>query len=437
MFKFIIFIFFLCDLSFSSVASYATAIKKVKPSVVGIENLSKDDSKHFLIKSILDDFKNTQEVKVHGSGVLVTSSGYVVTNFHVVSGFRNLKVTLANKEYLAKVVAVDRDIDLALLKIMNSNGQFKPIEFGDSDKLNVGDVVLAFGNPFNIGETVTSGIISSSSPRKNISKDLGQIIQTDVATNPGNSGGALTDSDGKLIGINVSKYAKNNAAGISFAVPANVVKLFMERTMKGETVKKYWTGMSALAIDDKLRKKFSLPVVEGILVYDVYKNGPAAQAGLKKGDIIVGINDKRISSIIQFSYKINMINEKQLFYIHYIRNNKRYKVPMRVGLPPENPKRNLLSISDGSLAGLIIGNSSPAVAYELGFNYTKKGVVVFGVQAGSIMDKKGIKEGDFIAKVNNKKIVNINDIISVLDKQSANIDNITILRRGKVYSLKL
>ncbi len=437
MFKFVVCFLLFWDLSLSSVATYSEAIKKVRPSVVGIENLSRDDSKHLLIKSIIEDFKTAQKFKVHGSGVLVTDSGYIISNFHVVSGFRNLKVTLAGREYLAKVVAVDRDIDLALLKVVNSSTRFTPIEFGDSDNLNVGDVVLAFGNPFNIGETVTSGIISSSSPRKNISKDLGQIIQTDVATNPGNSGGALTDSNGKLIGINVSKYYKNNAAGISFAVPSNVVKLFMERTMRGEAVKKYWTGMGAIAIDENLRKKFGLSVVEGILIYDVYQGGPADQAGLKKGDIIVGINDKKISSIIQFSYKINMINEKQFFYIHYIRDNKEYKAQMKVGLPPENPKRNLLSISEGNLAGLIIGNSSPAVAYELGFNYTKKGVVVFGVQAGSTMDKKGVKKGDFVLSVNGKKIMSIANIINILDTTKESINNMSILRKGKVYNLKL
>ncbi len=330
-----------------SKTSFSVAAKKAMPSVVNIFTSSKvttlnpneqfkDDPlfKHFFGEQP-DNGEEDQPENSLGSGVIVSEQGLILTNDHVVASADEIEVALADGRKLsAKVVGTDPDTDLAVLKVDAEN--LPAITFAASDKLNVGDVVLAIGNPFGVGQTVTQGIVSALGRNHLGINTYENFIQTDASINPGNSGGALIDAEGNLVGVNSAIYSRNGGSmGIGFAIPASLAKQVMEQIAVSGSVTRGWIGIEAQDITPELAESFKLPQARGSLIAGVLRNSPADVAGIKAGDVLLAINDKEV---VDSSNMLNLIavlkpNEKAVLKI--ARAEKEIKVNVTVGKRPK------------------------------------------------------------------------------------------------------
>ena len=283
--------------------SYSDAVTKATPSVVNIFTskevrvqrhpfLNDPLFRRFFGDQLGDQPERSSSL---GSGVIVSSSGYILTNSHVVEAADEIEVLLADgRKLLAKQVGNDAETDLAVLRV--ESGQLPAITFGSSDALRVGDVVLAIGNPFGVGQTVTSGIVSALGRNQLGINTFENFIQTDAAINPGNSGGALVDASGNLIGINTAIYSRSGGSmGIGFAIPVSTAKQVMESIIKTGSVTRGWIGVEVQEISPALAESFKLKDMRGAIIAGVLKNGPADKAGIKPGDVLLGIEDKVVT----------------------------------------------------------------------------------------------------------------------------------------------
>lgn len=290
-----------------ALGSYSTAVNKATPSVVNIftskkvaENPHKDflddpTFRHFFGDQLDDQEAQSQPENSLGSGVIVSAQGLILTNNHVVAAADEIEIALADgRKMSAKVVGTDPDTDLALIKIEAEN--LPAITFSNSEKLNVGDVVLAIGNPFGVGQTVTQGIVSALGRNHLGINTFENFIQTDASINPGNSGGALIDTDGNLVGINSAIYSRSGGSmGIGFAIPATLARQVMDQIVAGGDVTRGWIGIEAQDMTPELADSFKLNSVEGALVSNVLPNSPASNAGLQAGDVLISIEGHKIS----------------------------------------------------------------------------------------------------------------------------------------------
>jgi serine protease DegQ len=325
---------------------YSTAAKKAMPSVVNIFTTSKVDTpnphkqfkddplfRHFFGDQ-LDDEENQPENSL-GSGVIVSEQGLILTNHHVVASADEIEVALADGRKLsAKVVGTDPDTDLAVLKVDADN--LPAVTFSATENLNVGDVVLAIGNPFGVGQTVTQGIISALGRNHLGINTYENFIQTDASINPGNSGGALIDAEGNLIGINSAIYSRSGGSmGIGFAIPANVAKQVMEQIAVNGSVTRGWIGIEAQDITPELAESFKLDRVRGSLIAGVLRNSPADLAGLKAGDVLLAINDKEVSDSSSMLNLIAVLKPNEKAVLKIARAEKEIKVNVVVGKRPK------------------------------------------------------------------------------------------------------
>ena len=284
-------------------ASYRVAAKKAMPTVVNVYTSKQVRTQR---APLLDDpvFRRffgdqlpqqTQRVSSLGSGVIVNADGYILTNQHVVAAADEIEVALADgRTAPATIVGADPETDLAVIRVNLKN--LSPITFGDSDKVEVGDVVLAIGNPFGVGQTVTMGIVSALGRSHLGINTFENFIQTDAPINPGNSGGALVDTNGNLVGINSAIFSKSGGSqGIGFAIPESLVKQVMEQIIKHGEVTRGWLGVSMRDMDPETAQAFDLPNIPGTLVIGVLRNGPADRAGIQPGDILTAVNGKTLS----------------------------------------------------------------------------------------------------------------------------------------------
>ena len=243
-----------------------------------------------------------------GSGVIVAADGIVVTNAHVlkVAGATEIRLVLADRrEFNAKVLVQDDKSDIAVLRIEGGDGRFPHLEFADSDGIEVGDMVLAIGNPFGVGQTVTSGIISALGRTRVTRSDAQVFIQTDAAINPGNSGGALVDMAGRVVGINTAIFSRSGGShGIGFAIPSNLVKLVVDSAVSGKTLERPWLGAKLDAVTRELAERLKLERVAGALVVRLYDKGPAAEAGLQAGDVIVTVDGHEVDDARAVLYRL-------------------------------------------------------------------------------------------------------------------------------------
>lgn len=290
-----------------ALGSYSTAVNKATPSVVNIftskkvaENPHKDflddpTFRHFFGDQLDDQEAQSQPENSLGSGVIVSAQGLILTNNHVVAAADEIEIALADgRKMSAKVVGTDPDTDLALIKIEAEN--LPAITFSNSEKLNVGDVVLAIGNPFGVGQTVTQGIVSALGRNHLGINTFENFIQTDASINPGNSGGALIDTDGNLVGINSAIYSRSGGSmGIGFAIPATLARQVMDQIVAGGDVTRGWIGIEAQDMTPELADSFKLNSAEGALVSNVLPNSPASNAGLQAGDVLISIEGHKIS----------------------------------------------------------------------------------------------------------------------------------------------
>ena len=371
-----------------------------------------------------------------GSGVIISKDGFVVTNHHVIDGMSDVKVALSDRrEFEAEVKLRDPKSDLAVLKI-KSGESFPALDLGDSDKLEVGDLVLAIGNPFGVGQTVTQGIVSALARTQVGISDYQFFIQTDAAINPGNSGGALVDMAGRVIGINTAIFSKSGGShGIGFAIPANLVKSVMESARAGGgVVRRPWFGASLQSVTSELAETLSLTRPVGALVAGVVEGGPAEAAGLKKLDVIVAVDGTPIDDPDGFGFRFATKPLGGTVPLSVLRNGKSQTLNVKLAPAPDIPARNPVTITGKSpFAGIKAVNLNPAVKEELSLHGVEDGVVVSEIEAGSSAEQVGFQKGDVLLALNGQRL----DDTSVLDKASKGrsyLWRITFNRGGQVFT---
>ena len=273
-----------------------------------------------------------------GSGVIVSADGYLITNNHVVDGADDIEVQLADgRQAQAKLVGTDPDSDVAVLKI--SLDKLPAVTFGNTDQLQVGDAVLAIGNPFGVGQTVTAGIVSALGRNQLGINTFENFIQTDAAINPGNSGGALVDASGNLVGINTAIFSKSGGSlGIGFAIPANTARMVMESLVRDGSVTRGWIGVEPRDLTPEMAETLRLPVKSGVLITGVLQNGPAGNGGMKPGDVVVKIADQNIANTAQLFNAVAALKPGNTATIAVQRGDRALELKVQVALRPPSQR---------------------------------------------------------------------------------------------------
>ncbi len=397
--------------------SFAPIVKRVAPAVVNVyasrtirQSVSPFFSDPFFRQFFGDQFGGAPSSRVQqslGSGVIIDPSGLVVTNFHVIAQADEVKVALSDKrEFPADIILKDQRSDLAVLRIRGGGRDFPTIDFADSDKVEVGDLALAIGDPFGVGQTVTSGIVSAFAHIPGGPSEDQYFIQTDAAINPGNSGGALVDMHGRLIGINrMIVTPSGGSSGIGFAIPSNLVKVVAKAASTGGSTARPWLGADLQSVTPEIADGLGLDTPHGVLVATVDNSGPGHDAGLKAGDLITAVDGVDVEDIGALNYRLATKGVGSTVELRVIRNGKLYRTNVRLQAAPETVARDERTIDGNSpLAGLHVVNLSPAVAEELGYGGEPTGVIVDGVADGSPAAYAGFQRGDIIAEVNGTSI---------------------------------
>ena len=363
--------------------------------------------------------------------MIVDPAGLVVTNHHVIEGMNAVKVALADKRELdATILLDDARTDLAVLKI-NGNQTFPAMELGDSDLAQVGDIVLALGNPFGVGQTVTQGIISALARTTLGGTDYQSFIQTDAAINPGNSGGALVDMNARLVGINSAIYSQTGSSiGIGFAIPVNMVKVIVATAKRGgHEVKRPWLGATLQSVTRDIADGLGMDRPVGALVADVLDNSPAADAGLKRSDVITGIDGQAIDDPDAFGYRLSTRPIGTTVPLVVSRGGKSVDLTMKLISAPETPTRDPLTIKNSSpFAGITIVNLSPAVAEEMSLARARNGVVITEVDDTSNAALTGFQKGDVILSLNNERVATTKDLARLTGAGNRNFWRLTLER---------
>lgn len=374
-----------------------------------------------------------------GSGVIVDPSGLLVTNHHVIENADDIKVTLSDRRELdCDVILKDERTDLAVLRIRGTDETFPFVEFSDSDALEVGDLVLAIGDPFGVGQTVTSGIVSALARTEIGVSDYHFFIQTDAAINPGNSGGALIDMDGRLVGINTAIFSRSGGSnGIGFAIPSNMVRVVVESAKKGSPVRMPWIGASFQEVTSDIAEGLGIERPHGVLIVDIVPGGPAERAGLATGDLVVAVDGKEINDPKGLNYRLATKGIGATVRIGIIRSGKEYHADLALEAAPETVPRDQVEIANGSpIAGATVVNLSPAVAEELAYRGDPDGVIVTGIAQGSPADRTGLKPGDVIRDVNGMPIETTRQLVAATSER-ARLWSMTIERDGRIIRSRI
>jgi len=416
----------------ASKSSYAPMLKSVLPSVVnissskvvkahadGMEQLQMDPMFRQFFGNGGTEIPKDRKEKALGSGVIVSPEGYILTNNHVVEGATDVKVMLSDKRELeAKIVGTDPKTDVAVLKVDGSN--FSPITIGDSTKVEVGDVAIAIGNPFGVGQTVTRGIISAKGRGGLGIEDYEDFLQTDAPINPGNSGGALVNDRGELIGINTAiiSHESGGNQGIGFAVPSNLARQVMDQILKNGKVVRAYLGILPQDVTPGMAKAFGEKEACGVVVGDVTPSSPAQESGIQRGDILLELNGNPISSANQLRMNVSMMTPGTSVKVKLLRNGNEREMTVKLAeMPTETAKLN--SNDNGgskALDGVEVTTLSPEIAEQLGVPANTTGVVVSGVDPSSKMADAGLRRGDVIQEVNHQAVKNVSEFQNALKK---------------------
>ena len=423
--------------------SFADLVQKVKPAVVNISTTSivkipGSPFRHFFgpdEESPFGDFFHKffgdipdQELKQQslGSGFIIDKDGHIITNNHVVDGADEIKVKLADgREYKAKVIGRDPKTDLALIKISSAFKDLPALSLGDSDKIRVGDWVLAIGNPFGLEETVTQGIISATG-RVIGSGPYDNFLQTDAPINPGNSGGPLINLSGEVIGINTAIISSGQ--GIGFAIPSNMAKKITSQLKDKGKVTRGWIGVSVQSVTPEIAQALGLKELLGALVGEVAPGGPADAAGIKRGDVIVSFDGNEIKKIGELPRIVAETPAGKTVNMKVIRDSKELSLTVKVAEMPSGKSPAAGQLSPEGF-GLTVENITPQLMSELRLKDTS-GVVVANVQPGSLADDAGMQVGDVIREVNRMPIKDLNDYNSAIRKSGRNKPVLFLVKRG-------
>jgi serine protease Do len=430
--------------------SYAPLVKKAAPAVVNIyakrvvqrrPSPFLDDPffRRFFGDDVMRGIPRERIENSLGSGVIVRPNGLIVTNNHVIREASEVTVVLADRrEFPAKIVITDERTDLALLRINVGKERLPHIDLRDSDQLEVGDIVLAIGNPFGVGQTVTSGIVSALARTAEGVSDYSFFIQTDAAINPGNSGGALIGMDGRLVGINTAIYSRTGGSvGIGFAIPANMVATVIASEGHGGKVVRAWLGASGETVTSDTAKSLGLKRPIGVVITRTYHGGPADTAGLKVGDVLVAIDGKEVDDIQGVRFRIATLGVGHEASLTILRANKEQTITLPLAPPPEVPPPQTTSLQGRTpLAGATIANMSPALAEGLQMDSLQTGVVITKVADNSAAARIGLQAGDFIVKVNGADVGNVNEAKAELEKNAPRWQ-IGVRRAGRLMTVTI
>ncbi len=427
--------------------SFAPLVKKVAPAVVNIytktevqQPISPLLNDPFFRRFFGDEFfgsPNRKRIQSSlGSGVIVDPSGLIVTNYHVIKDADEITIVLSDRnEFEAKVVQKDERTDLAVLRIDAGGKRLPHLRLRDTDELEVGDIVLAIGNPFGVGKTVTSGIVSALA-RTNVGvSDFRSFIQTDAAINPGNSGGALVTLDGRLAGINTAIYSRSGGSiGIGFAVPSSMVATVVAAAEGGKLVRP-WFGATGQNVTAEIADSLDLERPQGVLINDIYPDSPADRAGLVVGDIVSSINGREVLDGQELRFRIATLPVGGTAKLTVIRKGKVVRTAVPLEAPPEKPARDTTALKGRNpLAGATVANLSPALAEEIGADLTGSGVIVLSVAPGSPAHRFRIERQDIVREVNGKEIKSAAQLQRLL-AAGARAWELTMQRNGRAYRI--
>ncbi|HEV2394383.1 MAG TPA: DegQ family serine endoprotease [Verrucomicrobiae bacterium] len=361
-----------------------------------------------------------------GSGVIVTKDGYILTNNHVVDGAKDVQVTLQDgREFTAKVIGRDSKSDIAVIKIDADN--LPTVRFADSQKVQVGDIVLAIGNPFGVGQTVTHGIVSATDRGGMGIEDYEDFIQTDAAINPGNSGGALVDADGRLIGINTAILSRSGGnQGIGFAIPSDLARSVMTSLVEYGHVTRGYLGVMIQDVTPSLAKEFNLKQNTGALVGDVLPNGPAEKSGLKDGDVVLEFNGKKVPTGRDLKLTVAETKPGSKVPVEIIRNGSTKTIDVTVGQLPGSQKLAQNNSRDtGTLQGVGVSDLNSQARQQFKIPETVHGAVVTQVQPNSAASQAGLKTGDVIESINRHPVKDAEQAVQLTENAK---DKHTLLR---------
>jgi serine protease Do len=418
--------------------SFADLAEELGPTVVNIKATKVEKTRGFQQPNLpegpfgdffrqMPPFPENRPMQGAGSGVIISSDGYILTNNHVVEGATELTVTMSNKkEYKADIVGRDPKTDLALLKV-DTGEDLPSAAMGDSEQLRVGDWVLAIGNPFGLKHTVTSGIVSAKG-RIIGAGPYDDFIQTDASINPGNSGGPLFDMEGRVVGINTAIIPQGQ--GIGFAIPINTAKPLIPQLREKGVVSRGYLGVQIQSVTPDLARALRIEEQKGALVADVVPEGPADKAGIKRGDLIVAYNSKNVEESHDLPQIVAATPDGEEAMVTLVRNGKKKEIPVKIGRLP----------SDGVIAeethqtaqgkwGLMFEDLSPDIAGRLGIK-NDKGVIISAVQPGSPADLAGIRRGDIILEVNQEPVDSTKDMKKQIAEAGEKDSLLLLVNRG-------
>jgi serine protease Do len=436
--------------------TFAPVVKKVGPGVVKVFTTTKAREMSYSAPPEMDDFfrrffgeqfgeraprrsYGIPSQKGVGSGVIATKDGYILTNNHVVDGADEVKVALQDgREFTAKVIGRDPKTDVAVIKINANN--LPAVAMADSDKVEVGDIVLAVGNPFGIGQTVTTGIVSATGRGGTVGLDYEDFIQTDAAINPGNSGGALVDVEGRLIGINTAILSRSGGnQGIGFAIPVNLARSVMDSLVSDGRVTRGYLGVRPQDVTPALAKEFKLQDATGVLLGDVTADSPAEKAGLKSGDIILEFGGKKVKDARHFRLEVAQTRPGQSVPVKLLRDGKTETLEVKAGEVPGTQTLAKAEKSEsgdnGTLNGVTVADLDRAARQELKAPENLKGAVITEVQPDSAAAEAGLRPGDVIQEINRKPVRDANEAVKLTEHPESKTTLLRIWREGGSHYL--
>ncbi len=423
--------------------SFAPVVKRVVPAVVNVyaqhvvENNNPFLADPFFRQFFGGGMPREQVERSLGSGVIVDPKGLVVTNYHVIEGADQVKVALSDKrEFDADIVLKDQRSDLAVLRVKGASERFATLEFANSDDLQVGDLVLAIGDPFGVGQTVTHGIVSALARTQVGVSDYQFFIQTDAAINPGNSGGPLVDLNGRMVGLNSAIYSRSGGSqGIGFAIPANMVRVVVASAQGGSgAVQRPWLGAKLQEVTPDIADSLGLQRPSGALVASVVPDGPAAHAGIRTGDVIVSVDGTAVEDPNAFDYRFATKPLGGTAQVGLLRQGKAQTVQVALQSLPDTPLQEVAIKARSPFLGATVANLSPALADQLQLDPQAQGVVITAVADGSPAQSIGFQKGDIVVTVNDQKIDKPADLERVAGTGSRQW-RVTIMRGGQQISV--
>ncbi|WP_313573850.1 trypsin-like peptidase domain-containing protein [Brevundimonas sp.] len=409
--------------------SFAPVVREAAPAVVNISARG--------VQRVRDPFfelfgggPQSRVTGSIGSGVIVRPDGIVVTNNHVIQNMQEIRVTLNDRrEYPAKVLLADERSDIAVLQLENLDGDLPVLRIDDQEQQQVGDLVLAIGNPFGVGQTVTNGIISALNRTETGISDSGSFIQTDAPINPGNSGGALVDMDGDLIGINTAIFSRTgSSSGVGFAVPAAMVKRVVDSAVGGaKSVERAWLGVKGDSVSSDMARSLGLDRPQGLMVTDVYAGGPGARAGIEQGDVITAIDGAEVNDQGGLNFRVGTRSPNDTVAVTVLRDGRTQTLNARVStLPGDADPGQGSVVGQGALAGLQGVALNPALADRLGGDPFTSGVVVTGLQRNSIPARIGLRPNDLVVQIDGRAVTTV----AALGRAQRGSE-LTIVRNGR------